>query len=80
MFVSLALGLYSETIKNHLEKENKLNCKDKIAMYSIGIANCVSDEELSPEHILPYAWDKKAHATVAKNVKEATIRTGAIKE
>lgn len=47
---------------------------------SIGIASCVSDEELSPEHILPYAWDKKAHATVAKNVKEAAIRTGAIKE
>lgn len=41
MFVSLALGLYSETIKNHLEKENKLNCKDKIAMYIITVISVI---------------------------------------
>ena len=41
MFVSLALGLYSETIKNHLEKENKLNCADKIAMYIITVLSVI---------------------------------------
>lgn len=43
---------------------------------SKGIMECVSEEELSPEHILPYAWDKRAHASVAKNVYEAAFATG----
>ena len=42
---------------------------------SKGIMNCVSDEELSPEYILPYAWDERAHASVAKHVSEAAIAT-----
>ena len=42
---------------------------------SKGIMSCVSDEELSPEYILPYAWNEKAHQNVAKFVSEAAIAT-----
>jgi len=44
-----------------------------------GIAGCVSDEELSREYILPYAYDKKAHESVAKAVAEAAVKTGVSK-
>ncbi len=40
-----------------------------------GIASCVSDKELQPDHILPYAYDQRAHDAVAKAVAEAA-RTG----
>ena len=40
-----------------------------------GIADCVSDKELSRDYILPYAYDKKAHASVAKAVAEAAKKT-----
>ena len=42
---------------------------------SKGIMECISDEELNPEYILPYAWNENAHKNVAKNVSEAAIRT-----
>ena len=41
-----------------------------------GIADCVSDKELSVNYILPYAYDKKAHRSVAKAVAEAAVKTG----
>ena len=44
-----------------------------------GIASCVTDEELSREYILPYAYDKRAHEAVAKAVAEAAIATGVSK-
>ena len=44
-----------------------------------GIAECVSDKELSREYILPYAYDKKAHESVAKAVAEAAVKTGVSK-
>ncbi len=44
-----------------------------------GIADCVSDRELSPEYILPYAYDKNAHRSVAKAVAEAALATGVSK-
>lgn len=44
-----------------------------------GIANCVSDKELSPDYILPYAYDKRAHRSVAKAVAEAAVATGVSK-
>ncbi len=44
-----------------------------------GIASCVTDEELSPTYILPYAWDQRAHDAVAKSVADAAIATGASK-
>ena len=43
---------------------------------SRGIAACVSEEELRTDYILPYAYDKRAHASVAKAVAEAAIVTG----
>ena len=43
---------------------------------SIGIANCVEDDELNIDYILPKAYDKRAHKVVAEAVKEAAIRTG----
>ncbi len=44
-----------------------------------GIASCVSDKELSPDYILPYAYDKRAHEAVAKAVAEAAVKTGVSK-
>lgn len=44
-----------------------------------GIASCVPEDKLSPEFILPYAYDKNAHKQVAKAVAEAAIKTGVAK-
>ncbi|MBQ9457361.1 MAG: NADP-dependent malic enzyme [Bacilli bacterium] len=46
---------------------------------SLGIADCVSPEELSVDHILPFAYDEHAHQTVAKAVAEAARKTGVAK-
>jgi malate dehydrogenase (oxaloacetate-decarboxylating) len=46
---------------------------------SRGIASCVSDEELTPEYILPFAYDQRAHNSVAKAVAEAAKATGVAK-
>jgi malate dehydrogenase (oxaloacetate-decarboxylating) len=46
---------------------------------SHGIAACVSDEELRPDYILPYAYDQRAHDSVAKAVSEAAVATGVAK-
>ena len=35
----------------------------------------LSEEELNTEYILPYAWDERAHASVAKHVSEAAVAT-----
>lgn len=43
---------------------------------SYGIADCVKEDELNVEHILPFAFDKHAHEVVAAKVKEAAIQTG----
>lgn len=53
--------------------------KEMMLAASRGICECVSDDELSPEYILPYAWDQKAHDSVAKHVKEAAIESGVSK-
>ncbi|MBD5132647.1 MAG: NADP-dependent malic enzyme [Clostridiales bacterium] len=44
-----------------------------------GIANCVTEKQLSREYILPYAYDKTAHDCVAKAVAEAAVKTGVSK-
>lgn len=44
-----------------------------------GIANCVTDEQLSREYILPYAYDKSAHDCVAESVAKAAVRSGVSK-
>jgi malate dehydrogenase (oxaloacetate-decarboxylating) len=46
---------------------------------SHGIAEYISDEQLSTECILPLAWDKAAHTAVAKAVAQAAIDTGVSK-
>ena len=44
-----------------------------------GIASCVSDDKLSVDYILPYAYDKSAHKKVAEAVAAAARRTGVAK-
>lgn len=44
-----------------------------------GIASCISDEELRPDYILPYAYDRRSHEAVAKAVAEAARETGVAK-
>lgn len=44
-----------------------------------GIASCVPEDKLSPEYILPYAYDKSAHVAVAKAVSAAAIACGVAK-
>ena len=46
------------------------------AAASYAIASLVSDEELSPEYILPKAFDKRIAPTVAAAVAEAAKQTG----
>ena len=46
---------------------------------SRAIASVVSDDELSKEYILPYAWDKRAHDAVAKAVAEEARKEGLAK-
>ena len=43
---------------------------------SQGIADCVSEDELSVDYILPYAFDRRAHECVARRVKEEVIKSG----
>ncbi len=59
-------------------RANTINYEMMMAA-SYGIASCITDEELSREHIIPYAYEHKAHDAVAKAVAEAAIRTGVSK-
>lgn len=43
---------------------------------SEAISSLVSDSELSPEYVIPAAFDKRAHEAVAEAVKSAAKRTG----
>ena len=53
--------------------------KEMMMAAARGIAGCVKDEELTREYILPYAYDQRAHDSVAKAVAEAARRTGVAK-
>ncbi len=44
-----------------------------------GIASCVTDEQLSRDYILPYAYDRRVHQSVAKSVAEAAVASGVSK-
>ncbi|MBD5632005.1 MAG: NADP-dependent malic enzyme [Clostridia bacterium] len=59
-------------------RANTVNTEMMIAA-AYGIANCVSDKELSTDYILPYAYDKNAHRSVAKAVADAAVKTGVSK-
>lgn len=43
---------------------------------SHALASFIPDEELNPEYIIPYAFDKNVHEAVAKAVREAAIASG----
>ena len=45
-----------------------------------GIASCVSEAQLNPDYILPYAYDPKAHQAVAEAVARAARETGVARE
>lgn len=47
---------------------------------SLAIASLVSDEELSEEYIMPFAFDERIGKTVAKAVADAAIRSGVAKK
>ena len=52
-----------------------INAEMKLAA-SEALANLITDEELSPEYIIPKAFDKRVGPAVAKAVAEAAKRTG----
>ena len=52
---------------------------DMMLAASHGIAACVGDR-LSPDYILPYAYDLETHKAVAKSVAEAAIRSGVARQ
>ena len=54
--------------------------KEMMMAASRGIAECISDDELSRDYILPFAYDKNAHLSVARAVAEAAIKTGVAKK
>ncbi|MGN1389305.1 MAG: NADP-dependent malic enzyme [Bulleidia sp.] len=45
-----------------------------------GIASLVSDEELSPDHVIVSAFDERVVPTVANAVKEEAIRSGYVRK
>ena len=54
---------------------------DEMKMATVyAIAGLVSDDELSPEYILPKAFDPRIGKTVAEEVRKAAIRTGAVRK
>lgn len=46
---------------------------------SRGIAECIHEDDLIPDHILPYAYEQRAHETVARLVAETAIACGVSK-
>ncbi len=59
-------------------RANTVNTEMMVAAAK-GIADCVTDNQLARDYILPYAYDKAAHKSVAKAVAEAAIKSGAAK-
>ena len=56
-------------------RAKEINDEMKLAA-SEALANLIADEELSPEYIIPKAFDKRVGRAVAKAVAEAAKRTG----
>ncbi len=56
-------------------KASEINEEMKLAA-AHAIASLVSEEELSPEYIIPAAFDERVAPAVAKAVAEAAVRTG----
>ena len=56
-------------------RAKEINDEMKLAA-SEALANLIADEELSPEYIIPKAFDKRVGPAVARAVAEAAKRTG----
>lgn len=56
-------------------KASEINEEMKVAA-AYAIANAISNEELSPEYIIPKAFDLRVQTLVAEAVKEAAIKSG----
>ena len=56
-------------------RASDINDEMKIAAAD-ALANLITDEELSPEYIIPKAFDKRVGPAVAKAVADAARRTG----
>ena len=56
-------------------RAKEINDEMKLAA-SEALANLIADEELSPEYIIPKAFDKRVGAAVAKAVAETARKTG----
>jgi len=56
-------------------RATEINEEMKVAA-AYAIANAISDEDLSPECIIPKAFDLKVQSLVAEAVKEAAIKSG----
>ena len=56
-------------------RASDINDEMKIAAAN-ALAGLISDEELSPDYIIPKAFDKRVGPTVAKAVAEAARRSG----
>ena len=56
-------------------RAKEINDEMKLAA-SEALANLITDEELSPEYIIPKAFDKRVGPAVAKAVAESAKRTG----
>ena len=56
-------------------RASDINDEMKLAA-SEALANLITNEELSPEYIIPKAFDKRVGPAVAKAVAEAAKRTG----
>ena len=73
----MRLSLVSSHILSliHILRAKEINDEMKLAA-SEALANLITDEELSPEYIIPKAFDKRVGPAVAKAVAEAAKRTG----
>jgi malate dehydrogenase (oxaloacetate-decarboxylating) len=56
-------------------RARKINEEMKLAAAK-ALANIISDDELSPDYIVPGAFDKRVAKAVAKAVANAAIETG----
>lgn len=68
-------GLFRGAIDAHANDVNL----EMMQAASLAIANTVKEEELTPEYILPLAFDKTAHKNVSEAVKLAAIKSNAIR-
>ena len=53
--------------------------KEMMIAATYAIKDYVSNEELCPTHILPYAWDKLAHQRVSEEVMKKALETDVLK-